>query len=112
MTGTKSTLSPVEPTETPAMGGVETTWGPCGDYGDNVGTMGMTLGQRGQCPCCPHCPQWRQWRPQPWGCGDHMWTLWGLWGQRGPHGDNEITKNAVSFEQIEIIECRLKIWDP
>ena len=31
------------------------------------------------------------------------------WGQ---YGDNEITKNAITFEQIEIIEFRLKIWDP
>ena len=31
---------------------------------------------------------------------------------RGPHGDNEITKNALTFERIEIIEFRLKIWDP
>ena len=34
------------------------------------------------------------------------------WGQRGDHGDNEITKNAITFERIEIIEFRLKIWDP
>ena len=42
-----------------------------------------------------------------------------MWGQRGrcgddggPRGDNKITKNAITFEQIEIIEFRLKIWDP
>ena len=60
-----------------------------------------------------------------WG-GDHMGTFWGLWGwcgdygddtgmtwgQHGDHGDNEITKNAITFERIEIIEFRLKIWDP
>ena len=34
------------------------------------------------------------------------------WGPRGPHGDNKITKNAITFERIEIIEFRLKIWDP
>ena len=61
--------------------------------------------------------------------GDHMGTFWGLWGwcgddrddtgmtqgwwgQCGDHGDNEITKNAITFEWIEIIEFRLKIWDP
>ena len=36
----------------------------------------------------------------------------GRQGWRGPHGDNKITKNAITFEQIEIIEFRLKIWDP
>ena len=34
------------------------------------------------------------------------------WGQHGDNGDNEITKNAITFERIEIIEFRLKIWDP
>ena len=33
-------------------------------------------------------------------------------GRRGPRGDNKITKNAITFERIEIIEFRLKIWDP
>ena len=33
-------------------------------------------------------------------------------GQQGPCGDNKITKNAITFERIEIIEFRLKIWDP
>ena len=63
------------------------------------------------------------------GCGDYMGTFWGLWGQCandrddvgttgtiwgpwGPCGDNEITKTAITFEQIEIIEFHLKIWDP
>ena len=61
--------------------------------------------------------------------GDNMGTFWGLWGwcaddgddtgttgmtwgQHGYHGDNEITKNAITFEWIKIIEFRLKIWDP
>ena len=35
-----------------------------------------------------------------------------MWGQRGDHRNNEITKNAITFEQIKIIEIRLKIWDP
>ena len=39
-------------------------------------------------------------------------TTWGPWGQHGDHRDNEITKNAITFEQIEIIEFHLKIWDP
>ena len=34
------------------------------------------------------------------------------WGQPGDHGDNKITKNAITFERIEIIEFCLKIWDP
>ena len=59
-----------------------TTWGPSEDYGDNVDDTGM------------------------------MGTMWGPRGQRGDHGDNEITKNAITFEQIKIIEFRLKIWDP
>ena len=58
---------------------METTWGPSGGYGDDVGMMGTMWGRRGQC---------------------------------GNHEDNEITKNAITFEQIEIIEFRLKIWDP
>ena len=36
-------------------------------------------------------------------------TMWGPWG---PPGDNEIAKNAITFEGIKIIEIRLKIWDP
>ena len=77
---------------------------------DDVGTTGTTWGGDN--------------RDQ--GHGDHMGTFWGLWGQhgddgddtgmtwgqRGDHGDNEITKNAITFERIEIIEFRLKIWDP
>ena len=27
-----------------------------------------------------------------------------MWGQRGDHGDNKITKNAITFERIKIIE--------
>ena len=67
--------------------------------------------------------------------GDHMGPFWGLWGQHEDdgddgddvgrmgtmwgrceddrdHRDNKITKNAITFERIEIIEFRLKIWDP
>ena len=74
-----------------------TTWGPSGGYGDDVGIMGTMWGQ----------------------CGDDMGTTgmtWGtmgmMQGPQGPHGDNEITKNAITFEQIKIIEFCLKIWDP
>ena len=38
--------------------------------------------------------------------------MWGRQGQRGDHGDNKITKNAITFERIEIIQLGLKIWDP
>ena len=30
----------------------------------------------------------------------------------GDDRDNKITKNAITFERIEIIEFHLKIWDP
>ena len=94
-----------------------------GDYGDDVGTMGTTLGgDHGDHRDHSH--------------GDHMGTFWGLWGwcrddgddtwmtwgwhrdDRGTTGttwgpgDNEITKNAITFEWIKIIELCLKIWDP
>ena len=42
MMGTTGTMwgpRGVDTTETTAMGGVGTTWEPCGDYGDNMGTM-------------------------------------------------------------------------
>ena len=48
-------------------------------------------------------------------CGDDrddMGTTGTMQGQQGPCGDNKITKNAITFERIEIIEFRLKIWDP
>ena len=61
----------------------------------------------------------RPWRPQPWGphggYGDDVGMtgmMSGRWGQCRDHGDNKITKNAITFERIEIIEFRLKIWDP
>ena len=46
------------------------------------------------------------------GYGDDVGMTWGQRGQCGHHGDNEITENAITFERIEIIEFRLKIWDP
>ena len=89
-----------------------TTWGQRGQHGDHGDNMGLR-------------PR-RQWRPQPWRPhGDllvAMGMMWGQWGrcgddgddmgQCGDHGDNEITKNAITFERIEIIEFCLKIWDP
>ena len=75
-----------ETTETTAMG---TTWGPSEGYGDDVGTTGTTWGQH----------------------GDNVGMTWGRRGQRGDHRDNEITKNAITFERTEIIEFCLKIWD-
>ena len=67
-----------------------TTWGPSGGYGDDMGMMGMTRVRRGD-------------------DGDNVGTMW---GQRGDHRDNKITKNAITFKRIKIIEFRLKIWDP
>ena len=43
---------------------------------------------------------------------DDVGMTQGRRGQHGDHGDNRITKNAITFEQIEIIEFRLKIWNP
>ena len=121
--------------ETTAMG---TTWEPSGGYGmmwgwwgwhgDDVGMTGTTWWQQGQHGDHGDNMGWRprrQRRPQPlgphgdllgamgmmwgqWGWhGDDMGTMGTMWGQCGDHGDNEIT-----FEQIEIIEFSLKIWDP
>ena len=69
---------------------METTWGPSWDDGDDVG---MTWGRRGR-------------RGDDGNDARKMGSTW------GPHGDNKITKNAITFERIEIIEFRLKIWDP
>ena len=88
--GVETTETTEETTETTAMG---TTWVPSGGYGDDMGMMGMTRGWCGD-------------------DGDDMGMMWGRRGQRGDHGDNKITKNAITFEQIEIIEFCLKIWDP
>ena len=82
----------------------------CGDDWDDRGTMGTTCGDH------------RPWRPH----GDLLGTPGTMWerhgddrddvgtmrGRWGPHGDNKITKNAITFEQIKIIEFHLKIWDP
>ena len=46
------------------------------------------------------------------GYGDNMRTMGTTRGRWGPRGNNKITKNAITFEQIEIIEFCLKIWDP
>ena len=106
--------------ETTVMG---TTWGPSGGYGDDVGTTGMTWGQRGlQGPWGKHGEETTEqttamgttWRPSGgYGDdGDDTRMMWGRRGQPGDDGDNKITKNAITFEQIKIIEFCLKIWDP
>ena len=46
------------------------------------------------------------------GYGDDMGMTGMTRGLCGDHGDNKIIKNAITFERIEIIEFRLKIWDP
>ena len=79
---------------------METTWGPSGDDGGMMGRCGDDM-----------------WRPQTmetiWGpSGDDVGTTGMMRGQQGPRGDNKITKNAITFERIEIIEFHLKIWDP
>ena len=75
---------------------METTWGPSGGYGDNMRMTGTT-GMMGT--------TWER-------CGDDVGTTGTTRGLWGPCGDNKITKTAITFEQIEIIEFRLKIWDP
>ena len=105
-------------------------WGWQRQHGDD---MGMTWWRQGRCGDHGDNMGWRPRRPQPWGPhGDlleAMEMMWGQWGwhgddvgttgmtweprgQCGDHGDNEITKNTITFEWIEIIEFHLKIWDP
>ena len=108
--------------------------GRCGDdvemTGDDMGTTGTTCGR-------PWTPQGQHVETtettETTDHGDHMGTFWGLWGwcgddngddmgttgmmwgpqgQCGNYGDNKITKNTITFGRIEIIEFRLKIWDP
>ena len=43
---------------------------------------------------------------------DNVGMMWGWRGHCGDHRDNKIAKNAITFEQIKIIEFHLKIWDP
>ena len=65
----------VETMETTAM---ETTWGPSGGYGDNVGTTGMTRGQ----------------------CVDDMGTTGttgGPWGQHGVETTEETTAMETTW---------------
>ena len=98
------------------MGMTGTMWGwqgRCGEDGDDMGTTGTTCGDHED----------NMWRPQTMGTtwgpsegyGDDVGMMGTMWGWRGQHGDNgnhEITKTAITFEWIEIIEFRLKIWDP
>ena len=91
---TTETTETTEITETTGhgdhMGTFWGLWGWCGHDVDDTGTM--------------------------WGWHgddvDDVGMTWMMWGQRGDHGDNKITKNAITFERIEIIEFRLQIWDP
>ena len=74
------------------MGTMGTTWG--GDHGDH--SHGDHMGTSGS-------------------YGDDVGMTemtWGPRGQCGDYRDNKITKNAITFERIEIIEFCLKIWDP
>ena len=92
------------------------TWGWRGWCGDDARTTGTTCGDHGDHrPWRPHGDLlgamgtmwgWRAW------CGDNVGMTGMTWGQWGPRGDNKITKNAITFEWIKIIEFRLKIWDP
>ena len=87
--------------------------GRCGDHRDDLGTTGTTWGgDHGDHSHGDHMTTfWGLWG---W-CGDDgddTGITWGQWGQRGDHRDNKITKNAITFERIEIIEFCLKIWDP
>ena len=95
-------------------------WGPsrqCGDDGENVGTMWGPRGQHGvettetTEETMETTAMGTTWGPSR-GYGDDVGMTGTMWGQRGDQGDNKITKNAITFEQIEIIEFRLKIWDP
>ena len=93
-----------------------TFWGLWGQHEDDGDDVGMTWGWRGD----DGDDGDNMWRPQTmettWGpsggYGDNMKTMGTTQGWRGPRGDNKITKNAITFERIEIIEFRLKIWDP
>ena len=72
------------------------TWGPQGQWEQHgvetteTTAMGTTWGPSG-------------------GYGDDMGMMGGPRGQCWDHGDNKITKNAITFERIEIIEFHLKI---
>ena len=79
------------------------SWGLWGRHVDNMGwmTMGMTETTAME----------MTWGPSG-GYGDDVGMTGMTRGQQGDHGDNDITKNAITFERIEIIEFRLKIWDP
>ena len=98
---------------------VGTTWGGDngdhghGECGDNMGTTGTMWG--------PHGVETMETMAMgsvmtTWGScgddGDDVGMTGMTWGPQGPHGDNEITKNAITLEPIKIIEFHLKIWDP
>ena len=70
-------------------------WGVKWGFGDDVGMTGMMWG-------------WQGWHGDD---GDDMGTTGMMWGLQGC-GDHEITKIAITREQIEIIQFHLKLWDP
>ena len=84
-------------------------WGQHGDDRDDTGMTGTMWGPRGQ-----HGVETMETTVMgtTWGPSGAMGMMGMTRGQCGDHGDNEITKNAITFEQIEIIEFHLKIWDP
>ena len=85
--------------------------GRCGNHGDNMGTMETTWG--GDNGDHSHGDLVGAMGTMWAWCGDDVGTTWGWWGQWGDHGDYVGTmKNAITFEQIVIIEFCLKIWDP
>ena len=110
---------------------METTWGPSGGYGDNMRMMGMMATMWGWLGQHVETTDHGDYMGTSGGYGDNMrmtgmmGTMWGqcgddrddvgttgiMRGWQGPRGDNKITKNAITFEWIEIIEFRLKIWD-
>ena len=73
-------------------GTMGTTWG--GDHGEQV--MGTTWGPSGD-----------------YGHDANDMGMMGMTrGPWGPHGDNKITKNAITFERIEIIEYMFEDLGP
>ena len=70
-----------------------------GDHRDDMGTRGDNVGQQrwhGDHEGTVEM-MWRQ-------CGDNMETMWWPWGP-------QISKNAIKFERIKIIQFCLKIYD-
>ena len=71
----------VETTETTETTAIETTWGPSGGYGDDVGMMGTMWGQHGDNMGTTGTTWGGDHRDNgDHSHGDHMGTFWGLWG--------------------------------